>query len=789
MSAATPPADGPLRWNFWQNSARVARLARKELLEVVRDKRTIITLVLMPLLLYPLLSFAFRQYLVALIPAKDAERPLTIGVGSAEARDHLERVFFEAHDVEFVQAAATVGLLAPSGAPGPWLAGATASAGASLRDPAGANLRDPAVAAAHPVPLGSKAPPPVAVVVVDDLGKALEAGEIDVAVLIVPNLVRRDDYDFKLFYADLGPRTRALVSLVEDTVRQASARKLRRKLENLRLPPFVTTDLVPYRVVREPSQTTTDSAAMLSLTALVPLILILMTITGAVYPAIDLTAGERERGTLEILVAAPVPRIALLLGKYAAVLCVAVLTAAINLTMMLVTLEFNGLTREVFKHGITVPLVGQLLFLLILFAAFFSAVLLALTSFARSFKEAQAYLIPLMLVSLAPGVLAMMPGLHLTGVLTATPLVNIVLLARDLSEGDVPVNVIVVVVGSTIVYAAAAIAGAARIFGAEAVLYSEQSGWADLLRRPRAPRATASVAGVLFWLALVFPVLFAFMGLMPVGLEPEASLASLVAISYVLYLGFPLLALVRGRVNLVSGLQLRRPPWASLPAALVLGVAATPLILQLLTWLRDSGLTFQGPGAERLFREEVRRWRDVPTWLVAGTFALIGVAEEVFFRGLLFSALRATTTRGMTIAGSALLFGLCHAVLRVDQLVPATLMGLVLGWVCWQTRSVVPGMLLHAAYNAALIVLALYQTPRPAPRGEGGRGMAFGRVLQPLNEIPWEWQLGGLAAGLLAAAVIWWWRVRDGETDKAEIRNPKSETNSKYEIQMTETER
>jgi len=62
-------------------------------------------------------------------------------------------------------------------------------------------------------------------------------------------------------------------------------------------------------------------------------------------------------------------------------------------------------------------------------------VLLSLTSFARSFKEAQAYLIPLMLGSLGPGVLAMMPGLKLTAVLAVLPLVNIVLLARDLFQG------------------------------------------------------------------------------------------------------------------------------------------------------------------------------------------------------------------------------------------------------------------------------------------------------------------------------------------------------------------
>ena len=134
-----------------------------------------------------------------------------------------------------------------------------------------------------------------------------------------------------------------------------------------------------------------------------PLILILMTITGAVYPAIDLTAGERERGTLEILVAAPVPRLGAARGEVrrggdrgradrpgqpAAAMTLTLWTSGLGQA----TARRNGSRRWL------LPQVFGLL--LLLFAAFFSAVLLALTSFARSFKEAQAYLIPLMLVSL-----------------------------------------------------------------------------------------------------------------------------------------------------------------------------------------------------------------------------------------------------------------------------------------------------------------------------------------------------------------------------------------------------
>jgi ABC-2 type transport system permease protein/sodium transport system permease protein len=222
------------------------------------------------------------------------------------------------------------------------------------------------------------------------------------------------------------------------------------------------------------------------LPGLVPLILILMTITGAVYPAIDVTAGERERGTLEILAAAPVRRLDLLFAKYVAVFTVATLTALVNLGSMATTLYVSGVGARLFRAENLSPLVfAQVLALLLLFAAFFSAVLLVLTSFARSFKEAQAYLVPLMLLALMPGILSLVPGLPLQGPLALVPLLNIALLTHDLLEGSASPGIAVIVVASTALYGVAALALAARIFGAEAVLYSQSAGWSDLFRRPR----------------------------------------------------------------------------------------------------------------------------------------------------------------------------------------------------------------------------------------------------------------------------------------------------------------
>src|SRR5207244_6870445 len=101
------------------------------------------------------------------------------------------------------------------------------------------------------------------------------------------------------------------------------------------------TAALPAATTRHPI--TFAGAPTFSLAALIPLILVLMTITGAVYPAIDLTAGERERGTLETLVAAPVPRLGLLFAKYVAVITVSFLTATVNLVSMTITILSGGL--------------------------------------------------------------------------------------------------------------------------------------------------------------------------------------------------------------------------------------------------------------------------------------------------------------------------------------------------------------------------------------------------------------------------------------------------------------
>jgi ABC-2 type transport system permease protein/sodium transport system permease protein len=410
---------------------RLARLARKEITEILRDRRTIITLILMPLLLYPLMALAFQTLVQS---SKLANLPPAYRI-----------VFRTETEMQDVSNYLLIGLEA-----------------LKRQTEQDARTDDPL----------NQLPKIDLVVAQDEDGEAyVRHGWAELA--IYPHGAQWD-----LIYREESANAADAIRFVDRLSTAANLELLRRQLQAVRMRQITGPRLVG-RPLTQPSATKTST-----LSVLIPLVLILMTITGAVYPAIDLTAGERERGTLEILIAAPIPRLGLLLAKYISVLTVAMLTALVNIGTMTVTLLVTGLGEMVFgAGGLSLLVVVEVLALLLLFAAFFSAVLLALTSFARSFKEAQAYLVPLMLVSLAPGLLALSPQLELNGPLALVPLLNIVLLARDLLQNQAHWLTAIVVVVSTAAYALGALALAARVFGAEAVLYSESAGWRSWFRR------------------------------------------------------------------------------------------------------------------------------------------------------------------------------------------------------------------------------------------------------------------------------------------------------------------
>ena len=682
-STHAPPLKPETRWEMLR---RVMRLAVKELRETLRDRRTIITLLLMPLLVYPLLAVMFQRFMLASMHLSSVGVTYDIGVESTHDASVVDRFLHRADEL------ARPG----SGSPPRETPQAAGDADDSDRDG-----RDPSFAVLAPA---AEFEPAL------DLASGLSEGRFDLGIRVhhFEPLVNAQGLepvaDFEILHRENSSRSTAARDLLQRRLQTVNEYYFGQRLRRLG-----SDDRSAVQMVFTP--VAGDTLDGVSLAAIVPLILTLMTVTGAVYPAIDLTAGERERGTLEALIAAPVPRLGLLFAKYVAVLCVAILTATVNLIAMLVTIRSIQLGPLLFgEQGVSLTMMGLVFGLTVLFAAFFSAILLALTSFARSFKEAQAYLIPVMLLAFAPGLLSLIPGLRMNGLLAVAPLMNCVILGRDLLSGTANPWIAATVVTTTLLYAVVALAVAARIFGTDAVLYASRGTWSDLFVRPVAISNAANPTIAFACLGIIFPgsILLrnAIGGLTDLTLELRMLASS--GLSIGLFVMVPMLIAVWQRVDLQRGFTIGRPGSRSITAAVLLGLSLWPFVFELV-----QGVT--SIDVERL--RGLGLLNDIRQLPLAGKLLALAVipavTEEFFFRGFLLSALNSTLSARRSILLSAVVFGLFHVIvsdtLLIERLVPSTLMGVVLGWVCLRTGSIAPGMVLHSIHNGVFMTIVHFR--------------------------------------------------------------------------------
>lgn len=696
--------------------ARTMRLALKELREILRDRRTITTLVLMPLLLYPLLGVMVKRGLLSSLESTGATA-FRVVVESAEAIEQLSRQLEEGES------------LLPQ----------------ESVDDSGNPLAELAAAA------GEKQPA-LKIYQLEDgvpLETVVRSRQADIGVRLTASdqkgagngpsfqwmLVHRDN-------SQLSDNARSyIVRRLEAVNEQYVLDTLTEHSIDLHLPAVITERTIAAETKQQSPFIT-----------FVPLVLVLMTMTGAVYPAIDLTAGERERGTMEILIAAPISRMTLLAGKFLAVLVVALLTACVNMLAMIATLFTLGLDGAVLG-GNALRLMPLVVLMTVVFAGFFSAVLLSITSVARSFKEAQAYLIPLMLISLTPGVFSLMPDLQMGPLLAITPLVNIVLAGRDLLQGDFNLLMFGIVILSTACYGVLALTLAARVFGSDSVLYGSSSSWTALLKSPDERLATAAPATAMLALAIVFP-LFLVVGAIPSRLGqmfalslPQVLLLN-IFVFLIVFVAVPLLIIRLSNVSLSSALSLNtRVPFAALVAALLFGISLWPVLYELNLVV---GIASRAESLQRMLETLVDDLEKTPLIIKLTALAFApALCEELFFRGFLQTSLRQRYSATSTIAATAILFGLFHIVVRdslfLERMIPSTLMGIILGIMLERSGSVLPGMLLHAVHNGLLLCVVHYKTQLEQ----------LGIGLEQRSHLPPIWLAGGIGLAILGGLILW----------------------------------
>jgi sodium transport system permease protein len=206
-----------------------------------------------------------------------------------------------------------------------------------------------------------------------------------------------------------------------------------------------------------------------------PYIFIIFCYLGALYPAVDLAAGEKERGTLETLLLVPVARSRIVLGKYLVVFTAAMTAAVLSLVSLGAWGAFKGHAVEG-AFGAILSSIGALDLALIAamfvpIAAMFAAILLSISIYARSFKEAQSYAVPLNFLVILPAMLPMLPGVEMTWGWAMVPITNIALAIKELVKGTMSYEMLVAILGSSALLAGLLLGFCTWWFRRESVLF------------------------------------------------------------------------------------------------------------------------------------------------------------------------------------------------------------------------------------------------------------------------------------------------------------------------------
>ncbi|HEV3167806.1 MAG TPA: ABC transporter permease subunit/CPBP intramembrane protease, partial [Isosphaeraceae bacterium] len=511
---------------------------------------------------------------------------------------------------------------------------------------------------------------------------------------------------------------------------------------------------------------------------LFPFLLVMMSLTGAFYPAVDLCAGEKERGTMETLLISPASRAEIVMGKFFTVVLASMATALLNLLSM-------GLTGAQVAHMVsnmaaaggknsaialappTLQSAFWMIVLLFPLSAFFSAVCLALGVMAKSMKEGQYYMTPLYLVALPLVFLSLVPGIELNLFYSLVPITGVSLLLKSLMQGeyDVARHYFLAVLMPTIVYGAVALRWAVDQFQREGVLFREAERldlkiWIRHVLRDKEQTPTGGEALFCFVLMLTS----AWFLIRYMSTSPGAMAAGQVAfiLTPPLAMGFLLTS------NPRRTLRLFWPKGKYLALAVGLVLALNPLVSELRMVVE---YLFPIPQTVREALSQMMIKMPNP-WTALVLLALVpAICEETAFRGYILSGLERTYSTRSAIIFSALLFGFLHVLLSLfQQLFNAALLGLVLGLLAVRSRSLLPGIVFHFLNNA-LVLLHAFPTKDLVGPGLAGwveqhhlSSWLYRNPEQGLYHWPW------LVAGALAAAILLWRLALERDDAKVPFR-------------------
>ncbi|MBU2439552.1 ABC transporter permease [bacterium] len=393
----------------WKN---IKLIFIKELVGTIRDKRTIIAMIIIPLIFYPLL-FTGIGYFNKVGSMKSEEAASKIMISGAEFAPQLVKHLQDYEKIEVLT-------------------------------------------------------------IEDDSPTKLQNGDIQ-AVLVVP-----PDFKYKikqggpskliLKYDTTEAKSRIAKQRISQVIEKYKGEILLQRLSRLDLKEEFLNPLI----LQEENIATAEKMTGSFLAVLLPYLIIILIFAGAMHTAVDITAGEKERGTIATLLVSQISRLEIVLGKCFAVMLISftsMVLGLIGLTLAFLSGASIAGGIEGVQLGISINTIFLLFLVLFPLVGLASAVLVMVGIFARNIREASSYITPIYMLTIFLGIISISQGMELTGKMFLVPVLNSSFVFKELLMGKIYWNHIITTFSANMVIAGLALLGATRLFSKEEVLF------------------------------------------------------------------------------------------------------------------------------------------------------------------------------------------------------------------------------------------------------------------------------------------------------------------------------
>ena len=633
------------------NYKQLKTLYKKEIMDVIRDKKTILTMVVLPVILYPLLFLVIMQ-VISMISASQQER--TYHVAYVNVADDNRTMLKD------------------------WIKGD--------KDDLDYNIKE---------------------VESDDPEKDLRDENIDAYITC---RVEGLQVIYEVHYLSAVTNSNSVEGMLKEEIESLAKNVAEANVKEKGL----DVDEILYPVViKSDDMSSSESSIGSILGGIIPFLLITAILMGSMYPAIDTTAGEKERGTLETMLTLPIGNIELIMSKFLSVATISIVSVFINIlsmggvaAYMYMTISSLSKKAEDFKLSTFVPAILISVICIAAFALFMSAVVMCVCAFAKSFKEANNYVTPVTLVVMLTGYIGFIPNVELTSKTALIPVANICLLMKSLLVFKYDFQLIVIVLLSNVVYAFISVWFLSGIYNSESILFGESLAGIRLFERRKnikeGSRPTIQESLLLLVIALLMLV---YVGGI-VGVKNQI----LGMIIPQLCMGLlPVLACIYIKGNIKEVFSLNLPKLKDVIGTVILaagGISGVMLLSNALVKL----LPDSTKGVQNTFDGLLEGVSFVPALLLIAL--LPAVCEELMFRGYMFSAFRDKVKLPIAILFVSLFFGITH--LSLVKLLPTMILGVFLAFAAHYSRSIFCSSLLHFINNGVSVFLMYHADKVPA---------------------------------------------------------------------------